>query len=256
MFDYMLRPQGLNVLQVPELSQNLHGWVESPFMRGVNLFQPIPRYLMDNLLFPYVYGFDLVVQLKQRGGWKFVDRSYQNPPVSTEQVIHPEKYLDAVDLPTLIALPETPDLLNDWQEIERNTLGEFNIRILLNSYLPPAAAEQGSAGWDGDRFALFEHIKTTGLFVAWLTAWDSENESQEFFHKAGTMLQKRYADIPLDEQFEKRLHSAKQLTWATDGGVVILERRGPDVLLLDGIPEGESEALRAHFWNSRIDRRE
>ncbi len=58
MFDYMLAPQGLDVTDVPELSESLHAWVKSPLVRGFRMFQPVPRYLMDNLLFPYVYGFD------------------------------------------------------------------------------------------------------------------------------------------------------------------------------------------------------
>ncbi|MBD3306489.1 hypothetical protein GF339_08805, partial [candidate division KSB3 bacterium] len=50
MIDYMLHPQGLTALHVPDISDSLHFWTESPLLRGFGLFQTMPRYLLDNLL--------------------------------------------------------------------------------------------------------------------------------------------------------------------------------------------------------------
>jgi len=255
MFDYVLAPQGFEATDVPELSQNLHTWVESPFVRGFSMFQPVPRYLMDNLLFPYVYGYDLVLQLKLRGGWEAVNQAYHDFPVSTEQVLHPEKYLDARDMPTRITLAEFPEEVGEWQEIEQNTLGEFNISILLDGYLTPADALSASAGWDGDRFALFEHIENRALLLAWYTVWDSEADSEDFFHKQTMFLQKHYGV----SSENKEVHPSPEITywqWTTSRGEVLLERRGQDVLLLDGVAADDVETLRAQFWNSRIERQE
>ena len=63
---------------------------------------------------------------------------------------------------TLLALPET---FSEWQVIERNTLGEFNISLLIDGYLPAAEAKIASSGWDGDRFVLFEHARNQDCHV-------------------------------------------------------------------------------------------
>ncbi|MEM2876280.1 MAG: hypothetical protein QXL67_04960, partial [Candidatus Bathyarchaeia archaeon] len=44
-------------------------------------------------VFPYAYGFDFIEALYNAGGWERVNEAYLNMPVSTEQVMHPEKYL-------------------------------------------------------------------------------------------------------------------------------------------------------------------
>jgi hypothetical protein len=257
MFDYMLAPQGLDVTRAPELSHNLHVWVESPFVRGFSMFQTVPRYLMDNLLFPYVYGFDFVLYLKQRGGWDEVNRAYQDFPVSTEQVLHPEKYFDQRDMPTLITLPTLPKTAYKWQEVEQNTLGEFNISILLDGYLTSADARTASAGWDGDRFALLTHADTQSLLLAWYTAWDSEQESKDFFHKKAAFLDRRYArDTPEGERPDQRSTESTFRQWTVPGGEVLLERIGQDVILLDGIPAEEIEFWRTLFWSSQVERHE
>jgi hypothetical protein len=212
---------------------------------------------MDNLLFPYVYGFDFVLYLKQHGGWEGVNRAYQDFPVSTEQVLHPEKYLDHRDMPTLITLPTLPETAHKWQEIEQNTLGEFNISILLDGYLTSADARTASAGWDGDRFALLKHAESQNVLLTWYTAWDSEQEAKDFFHKKAAFLDRRYArDAPESELPNQRIMESTFRQWTTSGGEVLLERIGQDVILLDGIPAEETEFWRTHFWNSQVERHE
>ncbi len=259
MFDYMLALQGLDVTDAPELSESLHAWVKNPLVRGFSMFQPVPRYLMDNLLFPYVYGFDFVLHLKLRGGWEGVNRAYREIPVSTEQILHPEKYFDEIDLPTIITLSALPEELFEWQAIERNTLGEFNISLLLDGYLPAADAKIASSGWDGDRFVLFEHFRNSdsqkqNLLLAWYTTWDSEKESRDFFHKYAMFLEKRYGGDKTESSSIPVLPVPDIQQWSLSGGEVLLERRGQDVLLLDGVASENLEFLREHFWNSQIER--
>lgn len=256
MFDYMLAPQGLDVTGAPELSGNLHAWIDSPVVRGFSMFQPVPRYLMDNLLFPYVYGFDFVLALRLRGGWEAVNQAYADLPVSTEQILHPEKYLEPRDLPAVIHLPALPESFSGWQEVERNTLGEFNIRLLLDGYLPASDAVAGSAGWDGDRFAVFERIQDGRLLAAWYTVWDSESDAQEFFHNFAAMHDTRYGTDASPAGAMPALPAPGIQDWSHVGGEVLLERRERDVLLIDGATAAEVEALRQHFWNSAVERRD
>ena len=80
-----------------------------------------------------------------------VDDAYRNPPVSTEQILHPQKFRAEPDHPTLV---EFGDLEpgEGWRELGQNVLGEFQIRVMLRRQRGEVAAE----GWDGDRYAVFE----------------------------------------------------------------------------------------------------
>ena len=51
-----------------------------------------PLILRQQLLFPYVHGLAFVKAALARGGWPELQRVYQHPPVSAQQVMHPEKY--------------------------------------------------------------------------------------------------------------------------------------------------------------------
>ena len=50
------------------------------------------------MIFPYLRGMVFCVKLTNEGGWKAIDEAYKNPPVSTEQILHPEKYLEQARL--------------------------------------------------------------------------------------------------------------------------------------------------------------
>ncbi|PJF25562.1 MAG: hypothetical protein CUN53_12160, partial [Phototrophicales bacterium] len=60
-----------------------------------NLFLPpdIPPILARELGFPYENGLVFVLQIWRDGGWERVDAAYSAPPTTTEQILHPEKYL-------------------------------------------------------------------------------------------------------------------------------------------------------------------
>ncbi len=249
MLDYMLERQGTDCTQVPELSDTLHSWTNSPFVRGFSLFQTIPGYIIDNLLFSYIYGFDFVLYLKQRGGWELVNQAYYDFPVSTEQILHPEKYLDDLDYPTTIRLPTLPESFSVWRELECNTLGEFNISILIDGFFSAAQARLASAGWDGDRFCLYENIETEQLLLVWHTVWDTQQDAQEFFQIYSDVIEKRYAKKFTISSKNSSITSLDRRLWNTDDGDIYMEIRGTNVLILDGVPGHLLKDLLLLFWN-------
>ncbi len=156
-------------------------------------FVDAPRLVRDSLLFPYTRGFEFTVQLfQQAGGWALIDDAFANPPVSTEQVLHVDKFLDS-ETPVPVEIPDLAAALGDgWTEIGQDTLGEF----LLASYLAThaeetadgiAAASSAAAGWGGDRLVLWQHTDG-GLVLAWRLAWDTEEDATEFHAAARAAL--------------------------------------------------------------------
>lgn len=144
---------------------------------GAEALAAAPTILQETLAFPYSYGTEFVTALQGRG-WQAVDAAYADPPQSTEQILHPAKYLEG-DAPQLVSLPPLTDTLGaGWSRIDEETLGEFQTRLYLAQEVDPAAAGEASAGWDGDRYVVYGRDGDDVLVL--VSVWDSEADRQEF----------------------------------------------------------------------------
>lgn len=153
-----------------------------------------PRYIRDSLLFPYDQGLDFVTRLGEGGSFSGVDTAFKNPPQSSEQILHPGKYLGQPrDEPVEVSLPPLTDTLGaGWTYGDSDTLGEFDLRIMLeeNGLLSPQAtatptwqqtdtqAARAAAGWGGARYVM--HQKGDDAVVLTLTRWDTPDDATEF----------------------------------------------------------------------------
>ena len=144
------------------------------------------------LVFPYTSGLSFVARLHDEGGWERVNAAYADPPASTEQILHPVKYLDR-DEPSLVALPTAETALGDgWRVVAEDTLGELQTALLLaaleagqgfdgitGALRLPEAARNAAAGWDGDRFALWADGDGRETLV-WRSVWDTPRDARAF----------------------------------------------------------------------------
>jgi hypothetical protein len=163
-----------------------------------------PGALVVWLIFPYAAGPEFVAALRAEGGWAAVDAAYADLPVSTEQVLHPEKYLAERDVPTPVSLPDLAPVLGDgWELVDDDTLGELTVALLLADLGPgegidpftgmlalPEAARNAAAGWDGDRYQLWADGQTEVL--AWRSTWDSEDDARAFSRALALRTQTRF----------------------------------------------------------------
>ena len=211
------------------------------FMRTLNgqeaateLIKQAPRALRESLLFPYEEGSQWATQLYKRGGWEMVSQAFSKLPQSSEQILHPEKYFD-YQAPQKLILPEFRRILGrTWKRINSDVNGEWGCYLILDEFLNNTAESKlASAGWGGDRYALYETGKPGETFVAQLTAWDTPSDAREFFDAYAKRTSKRYAEAK-----ERRTNSAngERIVWETAIGRVAMERRGSRVAILEGIP--------------------
>jgi hypothetical protein len=137
-----------------------------------------PAVLRESLLFPYQTGLTFVTTLYERGGYTAVDRAYRDPPTSTEQLLHPERYL-VRDQPTPVDVPDLAAKLGaGWRPGARIEWGEFDTRLMLEGELAGGTAELAAAGWDGGRLRTFERAGRTAMVLR--TVWDSAAQAGEF----------------------------------------------------------------------------
>ncbi len=163
----------------------------SPGFPGSREMAAAPAWFRDSLLFSYLRGFSFAVAVRQRGGQKLLDYAFsQDPPRSSEQVLHPEKWYGRRDDPVVVDLPDLAPLIDRTQggaqKVAQGELGEEGIRILLAGPLGGAAAASApAAGWGGDRFAVYR-LGTSRLLV-WVTEWDGEADATEFLAATGKL---------------------------------------------------------------------
>jgi hypothetical protein len=74
-------------------------------------FNQAPRAMRESLIFPYMQGMEWTTQLYRRGGWTLVSNAFTKLPLSSEQILHPEKYFN-YERPIKVLLPDLTNLLN------------------------------------------------------------------------------------------------------------------------------------------------
>jgi hypothetical protein len=149
-----------------------------------------PAIIESELLSAYLDGSVFVTALYDDGGWKAVDAAYRNLPQSTEQILHPEKYL-AGEAPITITL-EPAALDEEWETIWDNTLGEFYLREYLLTQLDRSDAEDAAAGWGGDHYQVFYNERADELAWVLRIVWDSPEEAKQFTEAYGQFIDARY----------------------------------------------------------------
>jgi hypothetical protein len=212
-------------------------------------FNQAPRALRESLIFPYAQGTEWATQLYRRGGWSTISKAFSHLPLSSEQILHPEKYF-TYERPVKIVLPDLRNLLGPgWREIDSDTNGEWSYYLILDQFLnSPAESRRAAAGWAGDRYEIYEGAKPGRVLLAHVSAWDTENDAREFFDAYVKRTAKRYPDAALiAENQTPGLNTF--LSWQSSEGRVVIELRGQHVVAIEGIPEGvDSNTLIKSLW--------
>lgn len=207
-----------------------------------------PPVMWDQLLFPYVEGLRFVFALMTDGSWDPVDAAFADPPMSSEQVLHPERYLER-DAPTWLtfdvasvvaALGGTRYLADVGGEM---LLGSFCTHVLAER-VSEAACSRAAEGWDGDRIEAFEFADAPDRdLLVWASVWDSADDARGF---ATTLarLSSPWLGTMDREEFEGA-HGGGWLA-ASERGALWVEHWGDLALIVyDRNPESDADAGRA-----------
>jgi len=227
---YQLRVSGLGLDRIKK----------GDLLSRFKLDSKTPLVLQRYLTFPYGPGQELVLAVYRAGGWPLVNQMYQDPPQSSEQVLHPEKYLDERDPPLKLGL-KLPASWQGWEQADEDTGGELLVRAFLESHKLPAS---GSSGWGGDLYRIYR--KGDKQMGFWLVHWDSPGKAAAFaraakpFVKVQTVTPQSVAlllDVPAE--LEKELLAELAQATAKPEQVTALVKRSAGRA---PVPAGELEA--------------
>jgi hypothetical protein len=191
--------------------------------------------------FPYDEGRQFAWTLFQAGGWPALDAAYVAPPLSTEQVLHPERYGDASEVPAAVVVPDLSATLGEgWSALPADTMGEFVMGLYLSAHLPSATAWEAADGWAGDTLATWRHGDGRWVLV-WRSLWDDSAQAGAFERALASSIPPRYLPArPVDPPA-----GVGGRCWATEEGGLCVYRvaryvtlvRAPDVNALTNVVE-------------------
>lgn len=224
MINMMLAPVGTDVFHSTAADRLLDTFAFQG-ATGDGTFDALPFVVKNQLIFPYAQGSSFLLDLYKTGGRALMDQALLAPPRSSEQILHPEKYVSGGDPPLEITFPDAGDYVPfGWELLDSTTLGEFHARLLLRILLGPENekyAYESAEGWGGDRFAAFDDGRGRTALL-WLSVWDDETHARAFF-----------------EAYTRGLTGIEEtwrVGWETECGQNVLERRGVRVAMLHCVP--------------------
>jgi len=189
------------------------------------VYDSAPEFLQQDFTFPYDKGVYFVLEFYQKGGYAAVDKLYQDPPVSTEQILHPERYPD--DKPVKLELPDYGAALGaDWEEIDRNTVGEWYTYLILaygdlrDARLDEDEALRASEGWGGDSYVVYSGPQAEETALVYVSQWDSKADAREFWLSFQQYARQRWGNPDASND--------DQLSWASTPDGAVLLRRNAD----------------------------
>ena len=136
----------------------------------------VPEFLQNLLIFPYPNGQSFVGALMARGGTRAINDAFRQPPTSTEQVLHPEKYPS--DKPQQVEVEKPLGLGEEWKDLDVLAVGEGWLRLMFDLRPSLVDAEEAADGWDGGEYRAWSN--GSRVVVVMETVWDSPEEASEF----------------------------------------------------------------------------
>jgi hypothetical protein len=147
------------------------------------VFAKAPLYLKVTLIFPYDQGQKFQQALFLKEGKRAFGMAFVKPPVSTAQILHPEKYFSG-DAPVS---PELPKPASGMRALTGGTVGELDQRVILRiAGEQQDAAEALAAQLKGGSYRIDEpkHVGSEvneRASLVYVSEWESEDAATRYF---------------------------------------------------------------------------
>jgi len=200
-----------------------------------------PPYAVRDATFPYVQGLIFADALYDRGRWARVNRAYEQPPQTTEQILHPSKYFAGEVGMVLGEIPLGEVLGPDWRLLENDALGEWMTYLLLgygadvDAQLPDADAGQAAAGWGGDRYQVHFNDATGQTVLAARWIWDTTADAATFRSALTRHLNERFGGNAITSNRGSCWEANAQQTCLYSNGRETLWLLAPQASIIDAV---------------------
>ncbi len=180
LFSLEVLAPGQNVTGNPEFWELYREQVRAQ-QSSMPVFRRAPLVLRESLIFPYLQGAEFVHWWERS---PLADTLPYGPrmPVSSEQILHPERYARG-DAPLGLAFA------SDSAALYEDVMGENEIRVILATL---AGSDEVQTvvplGWGDDRYRLYPTDQ--GPALVWYVVWDDDRAAGGFLRAAGAGLRR------------------------------------------------------------------
>jgi hypothetical protein len=190
-----------------------------------------PLYMRASLLFPYMAGLKFQQAVIEKHGTDAFRLVFDNPPRNTQQILHPELYLDAAS----VREPELPEIngQRQYKTLNAGTIGEFDHSVLIEQYVNRDEGQALSPHWRSGAFRLLEDKKTGRVVLLYRSEWDSPDHTQRMYMAYRQILRGK------NKRFRVMRESDTLLLGEGDDGYFRLERVGNQITSIEGMSDGE-----------------
>ena len=234
MSEYMARKAGQSLLKSPSLAAEMSNLAADDSSAPTEaagsefpVFDKEPLYLKVTLVFPYSKGMMFQQAVLTRDPQQGFGEVFLHPPVSTQQIIHPDKYFEHVT-PAEPQLPEV-HLPKGYKGLVGGELGELEQGILLEQYIGKGRAAEIVPHWRGCAFELRENKKAGRVVLLYATEWDSEDAARTYLAAYREVLHRKWKNMTVASE------EPDAVIGAGDDGRFELRRKGAVVTSVEGL---------------------
>jgi hypothetical protein len=190
-----------------------------------------PRAMTYPFIFQYTEGARFVAEAYHRKRWDGVNALFTGPPLSTQQIMHPELYFDHPTPAKTVMLAGYEKVLRDWKKVDEDTLGELMLKIMIERTMGEQTPYvEAAAKWAGDRIVALQKGKS--MTVLWMLTFRNAGCADNF-----------------DQLYSGILDKVLPATTARK-----IEQRGPAVFVMIGDGAIRYHEFLPEVWRqSRID---
>ncbi len=226
MSEYLARKSGQSLKDSPGLVAMMSNVSESGGGQ-YPVFDSAPLYLRLTLVFPYTKGMLFQNAVFQRDGKDAFAEVFRRPPLSTQQIIHPDKYFANLKP----SEPQLPDahLPHGYKGLVGGSLGELEHGILLEQYAGKERAAEIAPHWRGSAFELRENRKSGRVVLLYAVEWDSQDSARQYFTAYREVLGKKWKNFSVTSE------EGDSIAGTGDDGRFELRRKGAIVTSVEGL---------------------
>jgi hypothetical protein len=250
MIDYILAPSGLNVVKAPDVVNAMRASMTDG--KNLPVLAAAPVYLRESLLMPYAFGMDFErAVLTKKGTTAAYDGVLQHPPADTYEIMVPDAYIDGHGVVPL-TIPNLDKLIGpEYERYDFGSMGAFDVYLLAKQYSPETDAKQYYLHWHGGYY-LAVHAKSAAkdqIGLIYMSRWDSSEAANAFAKMYSDYVPTRYKGANrLPASCPVPTEEAQCFEWGTSEGTVLIDVRGREVLILEGLDEDTMQRVQVALF--------
>ncbi len=164
------------------------------------VFDKSPLYFQATLMFPYDVGESFQQAVFEKYGKEGFARVFQHPPVSAQQILHPESYFSGLT-PLDVEMPP----MKGMKRLVEGPVGELDHAILLQQYVGKDAAREVSPAWRGGQFRIYENKKQKEDVLVYRSIWSDDAKAARFFELYELILKGKWKTTEIIERSDTRI---------------------------------------------------